>query len=108
VGIAQGNVDVQSRCAVTQRSVTSYLIKYIVKEFEDQDEDGNRTRKKGWHRYRRSQGLEVPVKGQVFCGGRGSDREASLKAYMVLATGKLVVFEWRSEDGLQFMLRTFR
>ncbi|MDP2705576.1 MAG: hypothetical protein Q8O71_04270, partial [bacterium] len=47
VGIAQGNVDVQSRCAVTQRSVTSYLIKYIVKEFEDQDEDGNRTRKKG-------------------------------------------------------------
>jgi hypothetical protein len=102
VGDAQGNVQVESRCAQTRRQITAYLIKYIMKEVEDG------TRKKGWHRYRRSHGLVVPVRKKIFYGGRGCDREASLKAFMVLSTGKPVVFEWRSEDGLQFMLRTFR
>ena len=102
VGEAMGNVQVESRCTQTTRAVALYLVKYMVKEFKL----GNRL--KGEHRYRRSHGLDVPVIKKRFYGGRAQEREKALRVYLTMVTGKPVAFEWRSEDGLQFMLRTFR
>jgi len=102
VGDGQGNVQVESRCTWSHRSLALYLVKYITKEFDS----GGRL--KGQHRYRRSQNLRVPVVKKKFFGGRGVEREAAIIAWMTVASGKPVVFEWRSDDGLNFLYRTFQ
>lgn len=101
VGEAQGNVQVESRCQLKTDAVARYLTKYISKSLGD-------GRDKGQHRYRRSQNLKVPVEKIVFHGSRGTEREQALKAWIVVASGRSIIFEWHSEDGLQFVYRTFR
>jgi len=101
VGEAQGNVQVESRCQFKTGAVARYLSKYISKSLGE-------GRDKGQHRYRRSQNLKVPVKKIIFHGSRGCEREKSLKSWIVVASGRAIAFEWHSEDGLQFMYRTFR
>jgi hypothetical protein len=102
VGEAQGNVDAESKCNHSPRLVGLYLSKYIAKELEA----GYRI--KGQHRYRRSHHLQIRKLKKKFVGGRGRERENALKAYIIVTTGRPLAFEWWSDDGLQFVFRTFR
>jgi hypothetical protein len=102
VGQAQGNVQVESRCSQSPASVSAYLVKYISKG------DEMTGRKKKQHRYRRSQGMKLTRYKLKLGAGRALEREQQIKEWIKAVTGKDVVYEWHSDDGLQFMFRTFR
>jgi hypothetical protein len=101
VGEGMGNVQVESRHAWPVGKIANYMAKYLGKEFDT-------GRRPGEHRYRRSQNLTVPVRRLQFHGSRGAEREAQLKAWVIMASGRAIAREWHSDDGLQFLYRTFR
>lgn len=102
VGEGQGNVDAQGpRGNISPRSIGNYLAKYISKSFE------NSPTEFGQHRYWKSRGLEITKESMVFFKGTFADHEKYLRLWLIFASGKKDRFEWHSEDGGQFMLKTF-
>jgi hypothetical protein len=102
VGEGMGNVQVESKCAEPVRKVALYLVKYLNKQIH------LTTRKPGQHRYRRSQRMDIPVVTRRWEFVRAKEVEAEIREKITQLTGKPIVFEWWSEDGLRFMFRTFR
>jgi hypothetical protein len=103
VGIKQGNVDVKWTAGQSSsRGVGRYLAKYISKSFEDSP------RILGRHRYWCSRSLTVPKERMVFFKGSFAEHERALRTWLILASGKKTIVEWHSEDGGQFILRTFQ
>jgi hypothetical protein len=103
VGVKQGNVDVKwTPGKSSSRGVGRYLAKYISKSFEDSP------RNSGQHRYWRCRSLTVPKERIVFFKGSFAEHERDLRILIILASGKKTISEWHSEDGGQFVLRTFQ
>lgn len=103
VGEGQGNVDAQGpKGNVSSRSIGNYLAKYISKSFENSPCDFRQ------HRYWKARSLKVKKESMVFFKGSFADHEKQLRVWLIFAAGKKDFFEWHSEDGGQFMLRTFQ
>jgi hypothetical protein len=102
VGEGQGNVDAQGpKGNISPRSIGNYLAKYISKSFE------NSPCSFGQHRYWKARSLEIKTESMSFFKGTFADHEKALRVWIIMATGKKEIFEWHSDDGGQFMFKTF-
>lgn len=102
VGEGQGNVDAQGpKGNISPRSIGNYLAKYISKIFE------NSPCEFGQHRYWKARSLQVTKESMIFFKGTFAEHEKYLRVWLIFASGKKDCFEWHSDDGGQFMLKTF-
>jgi hypothetical protein len=103
VGEAQGNIEVKAPRGFSSGGCGRYISKYIGKDFGDAA-----PRQLGQHRYFNFRLASVRVEKMVFFKGHHRNRESALKAWLIIGSGKQIVSEWRSEDGGQFVFKTFR
>jgi len=104
VGERQGNIQIERRIFRSSPSdVGRYLAKYVSKDFDDQP------REFGQHRYFRSAGVSVVREKLVFFKGFYKQHLATARALFILncKRGETFRSEWFSDDGWQFVFRSY-
>jgi hypothetical protein len=102
VGEGQGNVDIQHRTfRDSPKKIGAYLAKYVAKDFDSSP------RVFGQHRYFRSRAIKIFREKMVFFKGRFREHRDQCRIYLIFESKCSHVYEWLSDDGLQFSFKSY-
>lgn len=102
VGDGQGNIQIEHRSFKDSfRKVGAYLAKYIAKDFD------SLPRAFGEHRYLRSKAFKMVREKFVFFKGPFRSHFLAARALAIFHSTGSFISEWVSEDGWQFVFKSY-
>jgi hypothetical protein len=102
VGDRLGNVQVEHRIyRDSAKRVGAYVAKYVSSDFD------SLPREKGQHRYLRSRVCRIPREKLVYFSGQFREHLAAARALLIFNSNGSYFSEWQSEDGWQFVFKSY-